>query len=96
MLTAQKVEGFELSLSGRGDGTLEAAYIRFLNGKVASTRELIENTLIADYDSRGRLIGIEVLAPVSLAILASHVAMPRRTSLRRFLKHSAPRQLIRA
>ncbi len=96
MQTARKVVGFELSLSGRSDGTLETAYVRFQKGDVASTRELVEDTLIADYDSRGRLIGIEILAPVSLATLARQVGVARRSSFRKFLKHSAPRQLIQA
>jgi len=91
---AKQIVGFELSLSGRHDGTLEAAYFRFKNGTVKKTTEVIEDTLLADYDAHGELLGIEVLAPVKLADLAKQVEQPRRSSFRKFVRGSAPPALI--
>jgi uncharacterized protein YuzE len=90
----RKANGYELSITGRGDGTLEAAYIHLSDGKVARTREVIEDVLLVDYDSKGNLVGIEILAPVRLANLTKLVDAPQRTSFRKFVKHSAPSELV--
>jgi uncharacterized protein YuzE len=82
--------GFELSVSARGDGTLEAAYIRFRGGKSKRTRAIIEDTLIADYDENDNVLGVEILAPVKLSVFAKLVEQSRLTSFRKFVKHSGP------
>ena len=94
MSNQNQVVGFELSVSGRDDGTIEAAYFRFKKGKVARTAEIVEDTLIVDYDAKGNLLGIEVLAPVQLSDLAKLVEQARRRSFRKFVRHSAPQELI--
>jgi uncharacterized protein YuzE len=86
--------GFELSVNARNDGTLEAAYIQVSRASVARTREIVEDVLLADYDSRGRLVGIEILAPVKLSYLTKLVDRSRRAPFRRFVATSAPRDLI--
>jgi uncharacterized protein YuzE len=96
MENTSQIVGYELSISGRENGTLEAAYIRFKHGAVKKTKELIEDTLLADYNARGELLGIEILAPVRIADLAKHVEGPRRRSFRRFVRDMAPPSLIRA
>jgi uncharacterized protein YuzE len=88
------IVGFELSLSAREDGTLETLYIRFRHGKIKRTSEVIEDTVIADYDEHDNLVGIEILAPVKLSELAKLVEQPRRTSFRRFVRHSGPPCLV--
>jgi uncharacterized protein YuzE len=90
----REILGFELSVSARDDGTLEAAYIRFRSGKVNRSCEVIEDTLIADYDEHDNLLGVEILAPVKLSELAKLVEQPRRTSFRKFVKHSGPPCLV--
>ena len=94
MHQTNKTLGFELSLSGRENGTLEAAYIRFKVGKVKRTVEVIEDALMADYDEHDDLLGFEILAPVKLSDLAKHVEQPRRSSFRRFVRYSAPAELV--
>ena len=89
----QKV-GFELSISGRDDGTLEAAYIRLSRSKVAKTKEIVEDILLADYNASGDLIGIEILAPVKLSQLTKLVDERKRRQFRRFVQHSAPHELV--
>ena len=88
--------GFELSISGRDDGTIEAAYVRLSRAKVAKTTEVVEDILMADYSASGALVGIEVLAPVKLSQLTRLVDAPKRASLRRFLRNSAPGELVKS
>ena len=96
MAKRKEIVGFELSLSGRDDGTLEAAYIRFKSGRVAKTREIREDTLLADYDHSGDLVGIEILSPVKLSDLTDVVEAPRRSFFRKFVKHAVPQQFVTA
>jgi uncharacterized protein YuzE len=95
MPALKQTVGFELSVSGRDDGTLEAAYFRVKKGKVARTEEVVPDTVMADYDSSGELLGIEVLAPVRLSVLANQVERARRSSFRKFVRQSAPHELVR-
>lgn len=88
--------GFELSVSGRDDGTIEAAYVYLSKRKVARTKEVVEDILLADYDAKGRLIGVEILAPIRLSKIAALVDRPQRAQLVKFLRCSAPQELVRA
>lgn len=96
MAKTQHTVGFEISVSGRDDGTLEAAYIRFREGKVTKTVEVIEDILLVDYARGGDLLGIEILAPVKISALTRLVEQPRRTPFRRFVKQSVPDDLVLA
>ena len=85
MITSRTV-GFEISISARDDGTLEALYIRVSRNKVATTREVDgKDEVLADYDSNGKLVGIEVLSPVKLKRIVRLIDEPRRRSFRRFV-----------
>jgi len=94
MITSRTV-GFEISISARDDGTLEALYIRVSRNKVATTREVDgKDEVLADYDSNGKLVGIEVLSPVKLKRIVRLIDEPRRRSFRRFVKTAAPDELV--
>lgn len=80
--------GFQVSISGRDDGTVEAVYFRFRHGKVAKTREIEEDVVIADYDENGDLIGLEILAPVKISDLEALVEKDTRPAFRRFAKQT--------
>lgn len=69
-------------------------YIRLQVGKVAQTREIIDDALIADFDSRGRLLGMEILAPVKLTALTRLVQANRRIPFRRFVRENAPSCMV--
>ncbi len=88
--------GFEMSISARDDGTIEALYILVRDEKASRTKEIIEDILLADYNNRGQLIGIEVLAPVKIAKITMLVEEPRRRPFRRFVKEQAPGELVLA
>ncbi len=88
--------GFELSVSARNDGTLEAIYVRFSDHKVTKTEEVIEDALLVDLDSRSELIGIEILAPVKLSDVAGIVEKSMRAPFRKFIRQAAPSKLVYA
>ena len=88
--------GFELSVSARNDGTLEAVYVRFSDHKVMKTEEVIEDVLLVDFDSRNVLIGIEILAPVKLSYITGIVEKSIRAPFRKFIRQAAPSKLVYA
>ena len=85
---------FQLSVSGRDDGTIEAIYIQFNSNKVAKTVVHLEDILMADYDAAGHVVGIEILAPVKMSKIVSLVDTSARSSFRKFIKKAAPEELI--
>jgi uncharacterized protein YuzE len=95
-MVRNKPVGFELSISGRDDGSLEAVYVRLRAGKVARTVEIVQDVLLADYDRNDNLLGLEILGPVNLSALAAQIEKPVREPFRRFIKRSAPKELVRS
>lgn len=89
--------GFELSVSAYGDGTIEAAYISLRPcDAVAKTREIVTDALMADYDAQGKLVGLEILAPVRIADLVQLVEKKKRQPFEKFVTGSIPPELILA
>lgn len=88
--------GFKLSISASADGTVQAVYIRLRTNKITRTKEIVEDIVMADYDGRGQLVGIEILAPVSLRIIVKLVDQPRRRPFSKFVKKRAPGDLVLA
>jgi len=86
--------GFEISISGRDDGTLEALYIRCADGKVHHTEEIKEDIVMADYDANNNLLGIEILAPVKLRVLADLIDEAHRNPFKKFVRKSAPKKFL--
>jgi hypothetical protein len=86
--------GYEVSISGRNDGTIEAVYVRLSDHKVARSREVIEGQLVADYDRRGEIVGLEILAPVRIQSLTRLVSQPARRPFKRFVEDSIPRDFV--
>lgn len=66
-VTVQRFK-LELSLSKDGEtGELMAAYLRVRGGKSVRVKRFAGGNGVADYDSDGNLLGIEVLGPCSVA-----------------------------
>ena len=86
--------GYEVSINGRNDGTIEAIYVRLSDRKVARSKEIIEDQLVVDYDRRGGVVGFEILAPVSLRKLTRLVEQPARRPFKRFIQDSIPRDFV--
>lgn len=89
-MNSRRHVGFEMSISARNDGAIEAVYILVRDNKAARTKEIIEDILLADYNSRGQLVGIEIPAPVRLAKIMPLVEKPRRRPFSRFVRERAP------
>ena len=96
MPAPKQLIGYQVSTSMGGDGTIEAIYVRFANGKVAETRELDEDVLLADYDANGVLLGIEILAPVKISRLARLVDQDKRRPFRKAMRNAAPPDFVLA
>ena len=87
----------EVSMSARDDGTIEAVYIRLRDGKVARTREIIEDILNADEGESGELLGFEILAPVKISDLQRHLKSPRhRIPFAKFVEEAVPDSFLQS
>lgn len=75
----------EISITQTPLGVLEAAYVRLSEGPVAETREVLADALLADYESGGRLVGIEILSPVPFAAIEGLLGPDVRKAVRRGL-----------
>jgi uncharacterized protein YuzE len=93
MTHATDSTGIELSINARNDGTLEAAYVQITSEPVTSSLELIKSVLVVDFDDRGEIVGVEILAPVKIAdvekIAEKSLKSPQSDSLLRFLRKYA-------
>ena len=78
------------------DGGIQAVYITVRNNKVAKTKEIVEDTLLADYDRRGRLVGIEILGPVKIRRITPLVEQTQRRRFARFVRQGAPGGMLLA
>ena len=97
-MTTSQVKGLGLTISAREDGTLEAAYVKLSDAKVAKTEVLLEAVVLVDFDRHGELVGVELLAPVSRSTalqLAKKLKANQRSRFREFFNSDyAPRALV--
>lgn len=70
-----------------------AGYLRVREGAVATTREISEGLVFADYGADGALLGIELLAPCAVEIL-EQLAENEPEVIRRFLREGVRRSLV--
>ena len=49
---------------------------------------------MADYDSKGQLVGIEILAPIQVSEIAKLVKRPQKTPFVKFLRQTAPQDFV--
>lgn len=82
---------FELSVEVENQtGELLAVYFQVRKGSVAETKEYQEGAVFADYNSRGDLLGIELLAPCRIAVLDK---IAKDGPAKKFIRRSVPREL---
>jgi hypothetical protein len=86
--------GFQIAISGRRDGSIEAVYLAVSDNKIARTDEIIEDHMLVDYDRNGRIVGVEILAPVRLRDVTGLVDVRSRAPLKRFLRRSVPQEFV--
>ena len=73
-------------------GEILAVYFLIRKGKSARVQEFCDGKAFADYDSKGRLLGIELLAPCKLSVLDKIEG--NDPEAQRFVKRSAPREMV--
>ena len=74
-------------------GEVLAAYFSVRKGKAHETKEFAGGCAFADYDKKGRLLGIELLGPCKISVIDR---ITSEAPARKFFKGSIPRQLVAA
>ena len=70
-----------------------AAYLRVREGAVSETKEVSEGVAFADYSVDGSLLGIELLAPCPVAVLA-RVLDKEPEPVQKFLSRGIRKEMI--
>ena len=74
-------------------GSVTAVYFQIRSGRSVKTKELADGMMLADYNARGELIGLELLGPCKAEVLDKIVIdQPSRS----FIRRAAPRELVTA
>jgi len=73
-------------------GAVVSAYFEIRKGRSAQTKEYGDGAAFADYDKRGQLLGIELLAPCKLSVL--NKIDGSEPEVRNFVKSAAPRAMV--
>ena len=84
---------YSVSLSVEQEtGRLLSVYFGVRSGKSSKTTELVDGRVMADYDRRGKLLGVELIAPCTAKVLDQiEIDEP----VRAFVKNMIPRQFIK-
>ena len=93
---AQTKIHFQITLTAGEDGKLRAVYVYLRKTMVAKTKEIVQGTVLADYDSRRNLVGIEILGPAKIRVLAELVDEEHRAEFRRFARNIPAKFLRKA
>ena len=91
---------YKISIETDGEtGETLSVYFQVRSGRSRQTREYADGSAFADFNSRGELIGIELLAPCRVSIV-DKIAKDETTDFRRqtknFIKQSGPRAMVPA
>ncbi len=83
---------FQVNVETHGQtGEVIAAYLQVRKGKIKVTKEYSDGDVFADYDERGQLLGIELLAPCSASVLDT---IAKQAPTRRFLREAVPQGML--
>jgi uncharacterized protein YuzE len=89
-MTARFSFGMSVEVDNR-NGRILAVYFRVRKGKSAETKEFDRGKVFVDYNSAGELLGIEMLAPSTVAILDR--VTKNEPESRQFVRRSVPREM---
>ena len=84
---------FRVEVNCLESGSVASCYIHLADRKVAKTREVRKGILLADYDRKGRLVGLEILGPIKLSIVIKQLDHIMRQPFRKALRESFPASL---
>ena len=91
-----KNNGFDFQLSVETNdqtGDVVAVYFQIRKGQSAKVKEYAGGAAFADYDRKGRLLGIELLEPCKASVLSSIAEQP---SAKNFVRNAVPRGMLLA
>jgi uncharacterized protein YuzE len=77
-------------------GALLAVYFQIRRGKAVTVEEVAEGAAFANYDRKGRLIGIELLGPCKFTVLTQLAAKEPeqyQSKIKRFLRDNMPKKM---
>lgn len=72
-------------------GSVTAVYFQTRSGRSAKTKELADGMMLADYNAKGELIGLELLGPCTAEVL-DKIVIDKPARL--FIRKAAPRELV--
>ena len=72
-------------------GGVMAVYLQIKKGQSVTTRELAGGAAFADYDRKGRLLGIEMIGPCRVSALTR---IATEEPEKKFLRESIPRGML--
>ena len=85
---------FRVSVETRNQtGEVLAVYFQVRKGKTKLTKEHAGGNVFADYDKRGKLLGIEMLAPCRASVLDN---IARQAPAKRFVRSAIPQGMLAA
>ncbi len=91
-----KPRQFEVKITAHPEtGKVHAVYLRVSHGQVEETREIKPGRIMADYDSDGSLLGVEILGPCRPEDLEVIFAT-EPPAIREFVTGASPRELVAA
>jgi uncharacterized protein YuzE len=79
----------------KATGRLLAVYFSIRTGKAAETREFANGNAFADYDSQGRLLGIELLGACEVNVL-DKISRKEPAPVKQFIRTSVPAGMLTA
>lgn len=91
-MTKKKIDLDMTIQINRETGKVSAAYFYIRKGKSAHVREFADGAAFADYDRKGNLLGVELLAPCQITVL-DKIARREPAPVKTFLKGSIPREM---
>ena len=78
-------------------GELQAVYFHIRPGKASHVEEMADGRVFVNYNSKGQLLGVEMLAPCSIRVfdrITTGESLVNRGRIRRFMKDSVPRKMV--
>jgi hypothetical protein len=89
---------FKVTLeTDKSTGELLAVYFQIRRGKATTVKEVVDGAAFANYDRKGRLLGVELLAPCKITVLnqlAAREPEQYRGKIKRFINDSMPKKMV--
>jgi hypothetical protein len=79
-----------LVVTNKQTGKIMSVYLQVREGKAVEVHEVCEGAAFANYNRKGELLGIELLAPCHIGVLAK---VSRDANVKRFIRNGIPRQM---